>query len=122
MIKLSNAHILIAEEALTLFITAPLPIDVAFKMKKILQEYNPKLIIAKTKRLDLFKQYGEETPDGFQIKEENKEQFDKDITSLVEEVVELNVDPCTTKTSWLPSSLVLSPEQLSILEPFLVLE
>jgi hypothetical protein len=122
MIKLNNAHILIAEESLNLFITAPLPIDVAFKMKKILQEYNPKLITAKTKRLELFQKYGEKTSDGFQILEEHKEEFDKEIQSLVEEQVELNVEPCKTKTSWLPTSLHLSPEQLSILEPFLLLE
>lgn len=122
MIKLNNAHILIAEESLNLFITAPLPIDVAFKMKKILQEYNPKLITAKTKRLELFQKYGEKTSDGFQILEEHKEEFDKEIQSLVEEEVELNVEPCKTKTSWLPTSLHLSPEQLSILEPFLLLE
>lgn len=122
MIKVSNAYILIAEEAISKFISVPLPIDVSFRIKKILEVYNQKLIEAKTARLELFKKYGEETSDGINIKDENKEKFDAEIQELVEKEVTLNVEPCTTKSEWLPRKLVLSPEELAILQPFIILE
>lgn len=124
MITVNYLQLAIAEETLAKFVSAALPIDVAFAMKTLLKKYNPALVSFKEKRFELFKELGiyDAETDSYNIPEENQEEFGKRFNDIGTMKIELDCDPVKTKISWLPKNLLMTPEELSVLEPFLVLE
>ena len=124
MIKVNNMQLAVAEDTLAKFITAALPIDVAFSMKTLIKKYNPQLVAFKENRLQLFKEFGtyDAETQQYTIPEENQEVFNQRFEELGMAIVEIDCEPVKTKTTWLPSSMRMSPEELSVLEPFLILE
>lgn len=107
-----------AKSVLEKLAVSNLPIKIAYRVSKILKKANIEYKDFDDTRISLIKKYGEVKEDGsFEVFEDKKQQFSEDISLLLTEDVKgeffkLDIDE-------FPSSLELTPSEMSFLEPFL---
>jgi hypothetical protein len=119
---LTVANLKNAEPGLIKISNSALPINIAFRVSKVLKTIAQELAAFEESRLVLVKKYGvtnEETGD-VSVSEENMEVFFKEIDVLLQEEVELSFNKIDVAT--LPDSVTLSPNDVVALEPFFNLE
>jgi hypothetical protein len=107
-----------AEPGLIKLSNSALPINIAFRVSKVLKSIAKELALFEESRMKLVKKYGvtnEETSE-ISVSEENMEAFFKEISELLEEEVELSFNKIDINS--IPDSVTLSPNEVSALEPF----
>jgi len=95
-------EILASKEAIEELIGIDVPINSAIKISKVQKEINDILEVYDSKRKVLFDKYGEETKEAngeTKIKDENIQEFSKDILEILsEELEDFNVKPILIST------------------------
>lgn len=91
--KLKLSTIIGSQQALADLTTLSLPITVSYKISKLINRIQPDLKLYEEKRFELIKRLGAETGEGtnqFSVKPENLEEFQKELTTLLE--MDIDVD------------------------------
>lgn len=115
--KVTLAQIKNAETVLTKLLTAELPIQVSFRLSKLIKKINEELIDFESSRQKLFEKYGEQLDNNtITIKPEFQQEYLEQINSLLGEPVELpEVKVSITEIS----DLKISAVDTAALEPWL---
>jgi hypothetical protein len=85
--------LLSANESLRLIAKKELPVKCSYRLMRLANKISSELKVFNTNRLELLKKYGEKVKGGFKIKPENSENFEKDIETLLDEKLNLDVEP-----------------------------
>ena len=94
--KFTLAEVRGMQKGLLTLTQAQLPIRVSYKLIKLLNFCGKELGVVEETRIKLVKKYSEENPDKpgeFQVKPENDEKFREELTQLMEEEVEFEMEP-----------------------------
>jgi hypothetical protein len=92
--------------SLNKLIDEPLPAKISFKLMKLLNQLNQEVKLIEDQRTKLIKKFAGE--EGNTVKDENKDQFIKELTEILEESVDI---------SWEPVSIdALGDIKMSVLE------
>lgn len=92
--------IVTANGALNKLMSKEVPIKVGFQLSKIAKKLNEELSIYNDNRVKLIKKYGEEDKKkngNYNIKKENIETFQKELTELMEVKVKVDIDKIKIK-------------------------
>lgn len=77
--------------SLNKLIDEPLPAKISFKLMKLLNQLNQEVKLIEDQRTKLIKKFAGE--EGTTVKDENKEQFIKELTEILEEFVDISWEP-----------------------------
>ena len=91
--KVSLFEIQSSVSVLNKLVELPLPARSSYKFVKIMKKFNDELKTLEDERQKLIVKYGQEVHGNYTVSEENREQFVKEFTELMETQLEVDWDP-----------------------------
>jgi len=90
-------QILESKEAIEELVGMILPINVAIKVSKVQKECNDALAVYEEMRKALFEKYGEEVDEQLTIKAEHVDTFMKESQEIIEEELDIEINPISVE-------------------------
>jgi hypothetical protein len=108
-----------AAPALAALNQCQMPAKTAYRVSRIIAKANAELKVYEDSRMQLFKQLGthDEAQDTWTINPENIEQFNTEMTGIMEE--EVNLDDCPSIALSTLEKVQITPAHISAMAPFL---
>lgn len=119
--KITLGRLKSSEQALVKLSTSTLPINLAYKVSKILKIVSAELTELEEHRKKLVEKYGQDNGEGsLLVSADNIENFINEINPLLEEEIDLPFEKI--KSNALPNDLSFTPLEISQLEDFIDFE
>ncbi len=121
--KLKLSEVKMSEQALRKLVGQDIPINLAFKLSKLVKTVGEDLQHIEEARIKLVGKYGIEDPEtkNVQVKPENLNDFMVEWDTLLEEEVEINFEPLSSsffEDENVIKSVKMTPIEMSFLSPF----